>query len=212
LIKLLSEYDRLIRDYPHLDNASKADWARMDSNTEDMHMLNKIQDKLDRIQKYFVNKSKELYRLQAPVDSTIEEELRVESEVQFEGHFEGSSLYSDLVTVHLRNAVLADKFAEHNIKESARANQRYVYPEDMTRRPKWDKRMAETLGQYAHRWKYMMKDLKDLGWVVNGEVQFLEMWAHMMIRGFYWEFCHFMVRGPRVPVEYWDSKMPIYIG
>jgi len=185
----------------------------MESNNEEIPLLDRIQNEFEKVQDYFITKSESMYEQRAsaalaPVDSTSEEAHRAET-----GDQSGkSSLYSDLVTVHVRHAVLADKYAERNLKESGRAYMRYAYPEDMRRLRNWNKRMAESLGQYTHRWKYMMQDLQELGWMVENVVDFLEIWFHMMLRGFYWEFCHFMVEEPRVSAKYWNSKMPIYIG
>jgi hypothetical protein len=42
---------------------------------------------------------------------------------------------------------------------------------------------------------------------------FVEALVMLIFRGFCWSFCHHMVEGlPRVQSEYWESKMPIYIG
>jgi hypothetical protein len=195
-------YEGLVRDYPHLNNATKADWLRMSSNSEDIELLDKIHDEFDKIQQYFVAKTEGMCGLRADGG------LPTESEAQFDG----PDLYSDLVTVHLRHAILADEYAERNLKDPGLASQRYVYPQAVEKSTRWDRRIAEALGQYSNRWKYMMKELEEMGWVVGGEAHFLELWTQMMMRGFYWEFCHFMVEQPRVPAGYWNSKMPIYIG
>ena len=38
-------------------------------------------------------------------------------------------------------------------------------------------------------------------------------WISMMLRAFCWQRCHHMMEGIEpLPSEYWDSKMPVYIG
>jgi hypothetical protein len=40
----------------------------------------------------------------------------------------------------------------------------------------------------------------------------IEAWLMLMMRAFCWHRAHFMVKGSRVPSEFYESRMPIYIG
>jgi hypothetical protein len=40
----------------------------------------------------------------------------------------------------------------------------------------------------------------------------VDAWVTMMLRAFCWGACHFFVPGERVPIEYFGSQLPVYIG
>lgn len=40
----------------------------------------------------------------------------------------------------------------------------------------------------------------------------IDMWCTMMVRGMCWGACHFFVPGERVPVQYYGSQLPVFIG
>ncbi|KAH7417424.1 hypothetical protein BKA64DRAFT_739944 [Cadophora sp. MPI-SDFR-AT-0126] len=40
----------------------------------------------------------------------------------------------------------------------------------------------------------------------------VDAWVMMMMRAFCWGACHFFVPGERVPIEYFGSQLPVYIG
>lgn len=64
--------------------------------------------------------------------------------------------------------------------------------------------MAEAVAQKCHYWR------PDLGLTVE-EVE--DAWFTMMFRAFCWQRSHTMVSGVApLPSEYWNSKMPVYIG
>jgi hypothetical protein len=44
------------------------------------------------------------------------------------------------------------------------------------------------------------------------EKEFFGQWVMMLFRGCLWGACHELVPGERVPSEWWESEMPIYIG
>jgi hypothetical protein len=166
----------------HIAYRSDRDTAA--ENGQDVHDLNRVHHLWDNMEKYFEDKAKEM--------KGIKEEL-----------------YSALVQVHLKNAVLADKYAEQVIDQK---KNRYQYaPSLKERTPKWNERMAEALGQYTDRFDDMERGMCESGYKCD-DISFLEMWAHMMIRGFCWQYCHTMVDEPTLPSEYWNSKMPVFIG
>lgn len=66
----------------------------------------------------------------------------------------------------------------------------------------------ESLPELVERvksWHVLTPPLRD------GEVE--DAWLSMMFRAFCWQRSHFMIEGvPPLPSEYWNSKMPVYIG
>lgn len=50
---------------------------------------------------------------------------------------------------------------------------------------------------------------KAWGW---SEERVVDVWTSMMLRGFCWGACHFLVPGERVPTAYYGSQLPVYIG
>lgn len=117
-------------------------------------------------------------------------------------------LYADLVMVHLRNAILADSFAERIL---SRNETRFEYPPHLTSKVV-NQRLGETLAQYFYRLESMRLEMATLGYRSHDEGTFLELWAHLMVRAFCWHHCHTMVPGMIVPSEYWNSRLPVYIG
>lgn len=161
--------------------ATRSDRDKAAKNGQDVDDLNRVHQLWDQMTEYFDDRAQEM----------------------------GNDLYSTLVQVHLKNAVLADKYAEQAID---RGDNRYHYDSTLKERiPKWNERMAEALGQYTYRFDCMEREMCESGYRCD-DISFLEMWAHMMIRGFCWHYCHTMVDEPTLPSEYWNSKMPVFIG
>jgi hypothetical protein len=163
--------------------ANQSDRDAAKENGQRSCSLNQVHNLWDKTEEYFDRKAREM--------KGAKEEL-----------------YSALVRVHLKNAVLADKYAERVIDN---AENRYSYNNLEKDIPKWNERMAETLGQYTHRFDAMKSDMCDSGYNCD-VISFLEMWVNMMIRGFCWQYCHTMVEQPTLPSEYWRSSMPVFIG
>jgi hypothetical protein len=162
--------------------AERSDWDRAKKNGQDVDILEQVHTLWDTMEEYFHDKAQDMQKKKV-------------------------DLYSALVQVHLKNAVLADKYAERVIREGGN---RYIYHLE-ERIPKWNERMAEALGQYTYRFGYMESDMCESGYQCD-DISFLEMWAHMMMRGFCWQYCHTMVDEPTLPYEYWKSKVPVFIG
>jgi hypothetical protein len=48
-------------------------------------------------------------------------------------------------------------------------------------------------------------------WIVSEE-EVVDVWVSMMLRAMCWGTCHFFVPGERVPLQYFGSQLPVYIG
>jgi hypothetical protein len=196
LTDLITTYAELIDSHPQLRDASDADRRSMSANNPSpaqIALLDTIQTQFESVEAYLATQSAAL----VPLRSSSSESATT------------PDLYSDIVTVHLRNAVEAELYAERKLRDSPRDT--YVYPSAPPRF--WNFRIAEALAQYSYRWDVMRQELVEMGWVLEGgKVQFVALWASVMVRGFYWMFCHELVEGPRVRAEFWGSRMEVYVG
>ncbi|KGO47924.1 hypothetical protein PEXP_037990 [Penicillium expansum] len=116
--------------------ATRSDRDKATKNGQDVHDLDLVHDLWDEMEKYFDDKAQEMER-------------------------QKDDLYSTLVQVHLKNAVLADKYAEHNINQG---NNKYPYDSNLRERIPWNERMAEALGQYTYRFDYMEREMCESGY------------------------------------------------
>ncbi|RDL40064.1 Uncharacterized protein BP5553_00043 [Venustampulla echinocandica] len=68
---------------------------------------------------------------------------------------------------------------------------------------------ADMKGYFAALPK-IVEEMKELG--VVDEEWVIHAWLTMMLRGLCWGASHFFVRGERVPIQYFGSQLPVYIG
>lgn len=188
LESLLESYDDLDRTFPRWCQTTEKDYGEAMSNEQPIKFLEEVHDFWDDIENYFQGQE---------AASNVENGSGEPSD--------RSHIYNNLVKVHLRHAVLAESYADRILSHNER---RKLFP--LGNRIK-NVRMAETLAQYFYRLEPMRKEMNNLGHSF-GEASFLEIWAHLMVRGFCWHHCHTMVAGMTVPSEYWNSRLPIYIG
>lgn len=68
---------------------------------------------------------------------------------------------------------------------------------------------ADVEGYFAALPNIILK-MKTMG--VDDSQVVVDAWVTMMMRGMCWGACHFFVPGERVPIEYFGSQLPVYIG
>lgn len=219
LEELLNRYREFER-YQFWATASPKDHENAQQNNQEITFLDEVRKLWDYTEKFFdtlhsrrLQPHEEKWKEEDPTTELLgkpeaEEQARKTNVRDLTRQREGE-IYSALVYVHLSHAVMADQFAEENMLNQIEEN--YPWPAEDSSRWWWHHRMARTLAQYKYRLEYMRDDMCALGYECN-EVEFFEMWAHMMVRGFCWQHCHSMVEEPRVPSDYWKSKVPVYIG
>lgn len=211
LLQAAARYKEILSRDSSLGAATKAQRIRMDDNMACVKLLDGIQEEFDDIQRFFSEKAETASTAQAPQVTHGVLSDGTNSPTAPKYRFGGSKLYSALVTVHMRHAVLADQYSEEKLNGQNGRTRYEGYPSHLNSPASWNQRLSETLRQYTCRWKYMQPELNKLGYTFS-EADFLELWTRMMLRGFCWQWCHRMIDDPRVPAEYWNSRTPIYIG
>lgn len=69
----------------------------------------------------------------------------------------------------------------------------------------------DSLPELVDRLRERNRDAFDATVLTSEEVE--DAWFSMMFRAFCWQRSHIMIEGvPPLPSEYWNSKMPVYIG
>ena len=68
---------------------------------------------------------------------------------------------------------------------------------------------ADVIG-YFKALPQIVKEMEKTGFY--GDQMIVDAWVVMMLRGFCWGACHFLVPGERVPIQYFGSQLPVYIG
>ncbi|KAJ5981900.1 hypothetical protein N7522_013528 [Penicillium canescens] len=119
--------------------ATRSDRDTATENGQDVNNLNRVHRLWGQMEEYFDDKAQEMEKRK-------------------------DDLYSTLVQVHLKNAILADKYAEHVINQGSH---RYHYDSNLREKiPKWNERMAEALGQYTYRSDYMEREMCESGYSI----------------------------------------------
>lgn len=56
----------------------------------------------------------------------------------------------------------------------------------------------------------IVEEMKKTGF--HNQQMIVDAWVTMMLRAMCWGACHFFVPGERVPIQYFGSQLPVYIG
>jgi hypothetical protein len=71
---------------------------------------------------------------------------------------------------------------------------------------------GKIIGHFYSALPELIKVLKDGRSDALQEDLVVDLWTMMMLRGFCWGALHFFVPGERVPIAYFGSQLPVYIG
>lgn len=58
----------------------------------------------------------------------------------------------------------------------------------------------------------IVEEMKKTGAGFQDQYMVVDAWVTMMLRAMCWGVCHFFVPGERVPIQYFGSQLPVYIG
>ncbi|KAG9236263.1 hypothetical protein BJ875DRAFT_235729 [Amylocarpus encephaloides] len=73
----------------------------------------------------------------------------------------------------------------------------------------WAPDYAADVRGYFKQLPLLIEELSKTGWT---ESDCVDAWCIMMLRGMCWGASHFFVPGERVPIQYFGSQLPVYIG
>lgn len=99
--------------------------------------------------------------------------------------------YHNMLGIHIRIAMFADG-GETNLQQNLATD----YKAD--------------IDGYFRQLPKIVEEMKKTGF--HNEQMIVDAWVMMMLRAMCWGACHFFVPGERVPIQYFGSQLPVYIG
>jgi hypothetical protein len=118
--------------------------------------------------------------------------------------------YEDLMRCHIERAVFYRKNAVDKITRGRARSTCGGDPTDDGLRKSEGMHMYFDYVEDADNPDLIFQSMRKRGYDGSHEL-LAQAWFTMIFRGFCWQRCHYMVSGQRVPSEYWNSFLPIYL-